>query len=194
MPTEPPYGAAPDRYEQLSYRRTGRCGLLLPPISLGPVAQLRRRQADREPARHPAPRVRPRRDPLRPGQQLRAALRRRRAQLRHDLRAGLPALSRRARALVQGGLRHVAGPLRRVGVAQVRARVPRPVPGPDGRRLRRHLLLPPVRPRDAARGDHGRAGHGRAVGPRALCGHLVVLAGAHGRGRGDPRTTSARRC
>ena len=35
MPTEPPYVAAPDRYEHLSYRRTGRTGLLLPPISLG---------------------------------------------------------------------------------------------------------------------------------------------------------------
>ena len=35
MPTEPQYVAAPDRYEHLSYRRTGRSGLLLPPISLG---------------------------------------------------------------------------------------------------------------------------------------------------------------
>jgi L-glyceraldehyde 3-phosphate reductase len=35
MPTEPQYVAAPDRYEDKSYRRTGRSGLLLPPISLG---------------------------------------------------------------------------------------------------------------------------------------------------------------
>jgi L-glyceraldehyde 3-phosphate reductase len=35
MPTEPQYAAAPDRYEHLSYRRTGRSGLQLPPISLG---------------------------------------------------------------------------------------------------------------------------------------------------------------
>jgi L-glyceraldehyde 3-phosphate reductase len=35
MPTEPQYVAAPDRYEHLSYRRTGKSGLLLPPISLG---------------------------------------------------------------------------------------------------------------------------------------------------------------
>jgi L-glyceraldehyde 3-phosphate reductase len=35
MPTEPLYVAAPDRYEHLSYRRTGRSGLVLPPISLG---------------------------------------------------------------------------------------------------------------------------------------------------------------
>jgi L-glyceraldehyde 3-phosphate reductase len=35
MTTAPPYAPATDRYEQLSYRRTGRSGLLLPPISLG---------------------------------------------------------------------------------------------------------------------------------------------------------------
>jgi L-glyceraldehyde 3-phosphate reductase len=35
MTTEPAYSPAPDRYEHLSYRRTGRSGLLLPPISLG---------------------------------------------------------------------------------------------------------------------------------------------------------------
>jgi L-glyceraldehyde 3-phosphate reductase len=35
-PTErPPYVAAPDRYEKMPYRRTGRSGLDLPPISLG---------------------------------------------------------------------------------------------------------------------------------------------------------------
>jgi L-glyceraldehyde 3-phosphate reductase len=35
MTTEPPYAAADDRYEKLTYRRTGDSGLLLPPISLG---------------------------------------------------------------------------------------------------------------------------------------------------------------
>jgi L-glyceraldehyde 3-phosphate reductase len=35
MPTQPSYVAAPDRYEHLTYRRTGRSGLVLPPISLG---------------------------------------------------------------------------------------------------------------------------------------------------------------
>jgi L-glyceraldehyde 3-phosphate reductase len=35
MTTEPPYVPAHDRYEHLSYRRTGRSGLVLPPISLG---------------------------------------------------------------------------------------------------------------------------------------------------------------
>jgi L-glyceraldehyde 3-phosphate reductase len=35
MTTQPTYVAAPDRYEHLTYRRTGRSGLQLPPISLG---------------------------------------------------------------------------------------------------------------------------------------------------------------
>ncbi|MDQ1625859.1 MAG: L-glyceraldehyde 3-phosphate reductase [Actinomycetota bacterium] len=35
MATPPPYAPDPDRYERLTYRRTGRSGLLLPPISLG---------------------------------------------------------------------------------------------------------------------------------------------------------------
>ena len=35
MPTETPYLAAPDRYENASFRRTGRSGLVLPPVSLG---------------------------------------------------------------------------------------------------------------------------------------------------------------
>ncbi len=35
MPTEPLYLAAADRYDNLSYRRTGRSGLQLPPVSLG---------------------------------------------------------------------------------------------------------------------------------------------------------------
>ena len=41
---------------------------------------------------------------------------------------------------------------------------PRPEPGTDGARLRRHLLPPPLRPRDAgARRRHGGAGHGGPV-------------------------------
>jgi L-glyceraldehyde 3-phosphate reductase len=35
MTTEPPYVPATDRYDQLRYRRSGRSGLHLPPISLG---------------------------------------------------------------------------------------------------------------------------------------------------------------
>ena len=91
------------------------------------------------------------------------------------LRAGLPALPRRARDLDEGRLRHVAGPVRRVGLAQVPAREPRPEPCADGARLRRHLLLAPLRPRHAARGDDGRARRGRAAGQGALRRHLVLL-------------------
>ena len=50
-------------------------------------------------------------------------------------------LPRRAGHLHQGRLRHVAGAVRRVGLAQVPARQPRPVAGADGPGLRRHLLL-----------------------------------------------------
>ena len=82
------------------------------------------------------------------------------------LRRRLPALPRRARDLDQGRLRHVAGAVRRVGLAQVSAREPRPEPAADGARLRRHLLLAPLRPGHAARGDDGRARHGRAAGAR----------------------------
>ncbi len=53
----------------------------------GPVAQLRRRHAGRDPAGDPAPGVRPRGHALRPGQQLRPALRQRRDELRPHLRA-----------------------------------------------------------------------------------------------------------
>ena len=48
-----------------------------------------------------------------------------------------------------------------------------------GARLRRHLLLPPLRPGHAARGDDGRARHRGAAGQGAVRRHLVLLAGAH---------------
>ena len=65
---------------------------------------------------------------------------------------------------------------------------------PDGPRLRRHLLLAPLRPRHAARGDDGRARHGGAPGQGALRRHLLVLAGADARGGARSCATSARRC
>ena len=172
--TPPPYLAADDRYEHHAYRRCGRVRAEAAGGLAGAVAQLRRRQADRDPAGDPAAGLRPRGDPLRPGQQLRAAVRRGGEQLRRDLRPGLQALPRRAGDLDQGRLRHVARAVRRVGVAQVPARLARPEPGPDGPRPRRHLLQPPVRPGDAARGDHGRARHGGAVRAGDVRRHLVV--------------------
>ena len=122
------YAAAQDRYDRMPYRRCGRSGLLLPAVSLGLWHNFGARPPARRPARDPAPRLRPRRHPLRPGQQLRAAVRLGRGELRADPAAGLPPLPRRARDLQQGGLRHVARPLRRVGLAQVRARLAGPEP------------------------------------------------------------------
>ena len=88
--------------------------------------------------------------------------------------------------LDQGGLRHVARPVRRMGLAQVPAREPRPEPAADGARLRRHLLLAPARPRHAAGGDARRGRHRGPPGQGAVRRHLVVLGRAHGRGGADP--------
>ena len=73
------------------------------------------------------------------------------------LRTRLSRLARRAGDLDQGRLRHVARALRRMGQPQIPARQPRPEPEAAGARLCRHLLFAPLRPRDAARGDDGRA-------------------------------------
>ena len=179
--TPPPYRAADDRYEHHAYRRCGRSGLKLPAVSLGlwhnfgddkPIETQRailRRAFDRgvthfDLANNYGP-------PYGAAE----------TQLRRDLRPGLPALPRRAGDLDQGRLRHVARAVRRVGVAQVPAGLARPEPGPDGPGPRRHLLQPPVRPGDAARGDHGRARDRRAVRAGDVRRHLVVLR------RADPR-------
>ena len=98
----------------------------------------------------------------------------------------LRAVPRRAGDLDEGRLRHVARTLRRVGLAQVPAGVARPVAGPDGPRLRRHLLLPSPRPGHAAGGDDGRARHRGALRTGALRRHLLVQLGAHAGGGGDP--------
>jgi hypothetical protein len=58
----------------------------------GPLAQLRRRRDYRQPARHHPASLRPGRHPLRPRQQLRPALRRRRAKLRTNLREDFSSL------------------------------------------------------------------------------------------------------
>ena len=112
--------------------------------------------------------------PFRPRQQLRAAARLGRDQLRRAPAQRFSSASRRARDLHQGRLRHVAGTLRRVGKPQIPARQPRPEPEAHGARLRRHLLFAPLRPRDAARGDDGRARHGGAPGQGALCRDILL--------------------
>ena len=61
-----------------------------------------------------------------------------------------------------------AGPVRRRGVAQTSHLQPRPVVAPPRCGLRRHLLQPPARPRDADRGDDGRAGDDPGAGQGAV--------------------------
>ncbi len=162
------YAPAEDRYDRMPYRRCGRSGIKLPAISLGLWNRFGDDTPHREPARDHPPRLRPRHHPHRPGQQLRPALRLGRDQLRPDPARGPAALPRRADHLVQGRLRHVARPVRRVGLAQVPAGEPRPEPGADGPGVRRHLLLAPLRPGHAAGGDDRRARHRRPVRASAL--------------------------
>ena len=105
----------------------------------------------------------------------------------------LRAVPRRADHLDQGRLGHVAGPLRPGRrLAEVRARLARPVAGADGPGLRRHLLQPPLRPRDAGRGDDDGARPRGPAGQGAVRRHLVVLRGEDPRGRDDrPRARHA---
>ena len=151
------------------------------------LEQLRRRSPARDEPRDRPTRIRPRDHALRPREQLRPAVRVGGGDLRPAARDRPRALPRRAGDLDEGRVRHVARPVRRVGLAQVPAREPRPEPPSHGPRLRRHLLLPPLRPGHAARGDDGRAGQRRSPGQGALRRDLVVLAGADARGGVDPR-------
>ena len=65
---------------------------------------------------------------------------------------------------------------------------------PDGAGLRRHLLQPPVRPRDAGRGDDGGARPRGPAGQGALRRHLLVLAREDPARQPRSHVTSARRC
>ncbi len=156
----------------------------------GPVAQFRRRRPLRKQPCHAPALVRSGHHALRPGQQLRAALRFRRADLRPGDAAGPGAVSRRDGRFHQGRLRYVARPVRQLGVAQISAGQPGPEPGAHGAGLRGHLLPPPPGPGNAARRDHGRARPGGALRQGALCRHLQLPARTHGRGGGD--STQAR--
>jgi L-glyceraldehyde 3-phosphate reductase len=145
MATPPPYAPDPDRYDHATFRRCGRSGLDLPAISLGlwhnfgddrPLDTQRailRRAFDRgsPTSTWPTTTARPTAAPR---------------QLRHALRAGLPALPRRAGPLDQGRLRHVARPVRQGGGRASTCWPAWTSRWPDGRGLRRHLLQPPLRP------------------------------------------------
>ncbi|EGJ75002.1 putative oxidoreductase [Streptomyces sp. Tu6071] len=151
-----------------------------------PVAQLRRRPLPGLAARDPAARLRPRHHPLRPREQLRPPGGLGGAELRQAPRPGLRPVPGRAGPLDQGGLPDDPGPVRRVGFAQVPAELARRLAAPDGHRLRRHLLLAPLRPRHPAGGDDGRARDRRPAGQGAVRGCLLVLLGADRRGGPHP--------
>ena len=140
------YRPAPDRYASMSYRRSGRSGLLLPAVSLG----LWQNFGDDRPL---------------DGQ--RAIVRRAfdlgvthfdlannygppygsaEANFGRILRTDFSG-SATSCHLDQGRLGHVARTLRRPWLAQVPAGQPGPEPAAPRRRLRRHLLSPPLDPR-----------------------------------------------
>ncbi len=158
-----PYRAADDRYESHAYRRCGRVGLKLPAVSLGlwhnfgddkPIETQRailRRAFDRgvthfDLANNYGP-------PYGAAETNFGAI------FAQDFRPYRDELVISTKA----GYDMWPGPYGEWGSRKYLLGSPRPEPGPDGARPRRHLLQPPVRPRDAARGDHGRAGHGGAV-------------------------------
>ena len=113
----------------MPYRRCGRSGLRLPAISLGLWQNFGDDRPLRAQPRDPAPRVRPGHHALRPRQQLRAAVRQRREELRPHLRARTSAAYRDELVIsTKAGYDMWPGPVRRVGLAQVPARQPRPEP------------------------------------------------------------------
>ena len=162
-------------------------------VSLGLWHNFGDDQPARRAARDPAPRVRPRHHPLRPRQQLRAAVRLGRGELRpHLRRTSRPTAT--SCHLHEGRLRHVARPVRRVGLAQVPARVPRPEPQRMGLDYVDIFYSHRLRPGHAARGDDRRARHRRPPGQGAVRRDLVLLGRAHARGRRGSCASSARRC
>ena len=178
------YTPADDRYDTMEYRFCGRSGLKLPARLARALAELRHRPARGDPAGDPAAGLRPRDHALRPRQQLRAAVRPRGGELRSLPARRLRRAARRAADLHQGRLRHVARSLRPGRrLAQVRAVLARPVADPDGPGLRRHLLQPPLRRRDARRGDDDGARPGGALRQGALRRHLLLLGDQDPRGR-----------
>ena len=188
------YIAAADRYDAMHYRRCGRSGLKLPRSRSASGTTSATTARSRPSARScAAPSTSASPTSTWPTTTARPTARRR-ATSAASSREDLAALPRRAGHLDQGRLRHVARPVRRVGLAQVPARQPRPEPAAHGPRLRRHLLLAPLRPGHAARGDDGRARHRRPPGQGALRRHLVLLGRADRARRRRSCASSARRC
>ena len=181
------YDAAEDRYDSMDYRSTGRSGLKLPALSLGLWQNF---GTDR------------------PEETQRAILRRAfdRGVTHFDLANNYGPPYGRAEENFGRYLRDDFAPYRDELVIstkagydmwpgpvrpgrrqpQVRPRQPRPVAGPAGPGLRRHLLQPPLRPGDARRGDDDGARHRGPQRPGAVRRDLVVLRRQDARG-GDHR-------
>ena len=163
------YLPADDRYEAIAYRRCGRSGLLLPAISLGLWHNFGDDRAVRRPSGRSAgaPSTSASRTSTWPTT---------------TARRTAPAEENFGRMLAtdfgpyrdeliistKAGYDMWPGPYGDWRLPQVPARLARPVAAPDGSRLRRHLLLAPLRPRHAARGDDGRAGRPRCEQGKAL--------------------------
>ena len=122
------YVAAGDRYEPMPYRRCGRSGLKLPALSLG----LWQNFGDDRPLENSRAMLRRAFDlgitHFDLANNYGPPTARAEPNFGRILRRGSSALPRRARHLDEGRLRHVARPVRRVGLAQVPARQPRPEP------------------------------------------------------------------
>ena len=178
---------AENRYETMIYNRCGRSGLKLPAISLGPVAQFRRRHAARDQARDLPQGLRPRHHPFRSRQQLRPAARLGRDRVRRDPAHRLRRLSRRARDLDQGRLRMWPGPYgewgsRKYLLASLDQSLKRM--GLDYVDIFYSHRFDPETPLEETMGALDQR---RALRQGALCRHLLLQFAAHPRGRRDPR-------
>ena len=188
-----PYVAAEDRYDSMPYRRCGRSGIKLPAISLGLWNRFGDDTPIAEPARDHPPRVRSRHHPHRPGQQLRpAATARRRCNFGRIMREDLRPYRDELIISTKAGYDMWPGPYGEWGSRKYLLASLDQSLQPHGPRVRRHLLLAPLRPRHAAGGDDRRARHRGPPGQGALRRHLLLLRRAHeGGGRDRPRARHA---
>ena len=181
------YTPADDRYERMSYRRCGASGLLLPAVSLGlwhnfghDVPEATGREICRTAFDHGITHFDLANNYGPPPGSAESAFGR---MLKADFAGYRDELVISSKA----GYLMWPGPYGQFGSRKYPRRLLRPEPEADGARLRRHLLLPPLRPGHAARGDDGRARSHRPLRARALRRHLLLRQRVDARGGGDPR-------
>ena len=189
------YVAADDRYDRMPYRRCGRSGLQLPAVSLGLWQNFGDDRPLDDAARDPAPRLRPRHHPLRPGEQLRAAVRLGRGELRpHPARrTSAPTAtswsSRRRPATTCGPGPYGEWGSRKYLLASLDQSLARM--GLDYVDIFYSHRLDPDTPLEETMGALDTAvRQGKAL----YAGHLVLLGRAHARGGARSCASSARRC